>query len=760
MARVVRFALVALVVLGGLRPLAAAGKVTLDRLLREMTDLSLLAEFPAPPYVARQFSSYDRASQTPKDAGGWFANADRGFMLYDGRTSGRTPYFHEPPGAGRQPNGYFEANTPVGLAPTHKPAGDYVWAYATAPDGRAVDGKIPQGYVPRSSVRMDPQGHVLAEMDGPGCVTRIWSANPADAGRVRIYLDGAAEPVIEAPLEALLAGRWQVSGPGGRWTPFPDFIACERSRGYNLYFPIAYAKHCKITVEKPDIYYHVDYREYPRGTEVEPFRLDRIRTALVPVVRGLATAGPARPPAKGGPRAYTERAVDLKPGGQFGFAVPGGGAADAEAIDYLRFRLAGAGGKVLAYPEAVRGLSVSVRFDDADVPQVQGPLGDLFGIGPSISGYWALPLSVSLDGGLAWSWVMPYRHGARLEVSNHGRQTIHLAVDVHTRPYRFTDRSMYFHAKWRTETIPTRPFRDWTFCDLRGRGVFVGDALTVLNPVPAWWGEGDEKIYVDGETFPSWFGTGTEDYFGYAWCDPKPFMHPYHGQVRCDGPVNKGFTSLYRYHILDAIPFTRSFRFDMEVWHWVENLEVPYAATSYWYARTGASDAFRPPDPQTLRTIPSLPPPFRIPGIIEGESLRILGKSGNFEAGPQDMSGFADGRWSGDAQLWVRPAKVREWVDLAVPVPEDGRYRVVVYLTRARDYGKVRFSLDGKPIGGPVDGFEPNAVVSTGPIGLGEVDLKKGAGTLRVEVVGTNERSSGLRYMWGLDGIELRPVRR
>ena len=94
---------------------------------------------------------------------------------------------------------------------------------------------------------------------------------------------------------------------------------------------------------------------------------------------------------------------------------------------------------------------------------------------------------------------------------------------------------MYFHAKWRTADMKTRPFHDWTYCDLKGKGVFVGDMLSIMSPVGAWWGEGDEKIFVDGEKFPSWFGTGSEDYYGYAWSNPEPFQHPYHNQTRCDG---------------------------------------------------------------------------------------------------------------------------------------------------------------------------------------------------------------------------------
>jgi len=85
-----------------------ADKVTLDDLLKQMTDLSRLAEYPDPPYVAKQFSSYDRASETPgKEA--WFANYDRGFPLYDGTASKDTPYFKGGP-MQRVPDGTFAAD--------------------------------------------------------------------------------------------------------------------------------------------------------------------------------------------------------------------------------------------------------------------------------------------------------------------------------------------------------------------------------------------------------------------------------------------------------------------------------------------------------------------------------------------------------------------------------------------------------------------------------------------------------------------------
>ena len=213
---------------------------------------------------------------------------------------------------------------------------------------------------------------------------------------------------------------------------------------------------------------------------------------------------------------------------------------------------------------------------------------------------------------------------------------------------------------------------------------------------PPGGAKGTRRFYVDGESFPSWFGTGSEDYYGYAWSDPKPFQHPYHNQTLCDGPGNRGRTSVNRFHILDAIPFTTSFKFDMEFWHWTPKIDVPHAATSYWYARPGATDDFKEPDVLAVQTVPAPPNPFRINGSLEGEHLRIAQKSGAFDAGPQDMAAFGDGEWSGASHLWVRPTKAGEWVDLEMPVPVEGRYHVVVYLTKARDYGIVRFSVNGQ----------------------------------------------------------------
>jgi hypothetical protein len=136
----------------------------------------------------------------------------------------------------------------------------------------------------------------------------------------------------------------------------------------------------------------------------------------------------------------------------------------------------------------------------------------------------------------------------------------------------------------------------------------------VVNPVRDWWGEGDEKIYVDGEAFPSHFGTGTEDHYGYAWCSNQRFSTPYVGQPLASARQNFGYTSLYRFHILDPIPFQRALRFDLEVAHWGPPVAVTYDAVSFWYARPGSRVATPAPDGTRFR-IPELgvPEPLEVP---------------------------------------------------------------------------------------------------------------------------------------------------
>jgi hypothetical protein len=283
----------------------------------------------------------------------------------------------------------------------------------------------------------------------------------------------------------------------------------------------------------------------------------------------------------------------------------------------------------------------------------------------------------------------------------------------------------------------------------QGRGRFLGVMLHVWNPRGGWWGEGDEKFFVDGEKFPSTFGTGSEDYFGYAWALPDLFENAYHNQPRNDGK-NFGHVCVNRWHIADNVPFQTSFDAAIEKYFKNEHPTL-YAATVYWYQADGQTDGY-PELPLAERTGWYVAPPdTRVPGALEGEELKIVEKTGG-NARPQDMSS-RKGRWSDQKHLWWTEAKPGDRLTLAVPVKEDGKYKLTVQLTKARDYGIVQLSLDGQKLGKPFDLFNL-AVVPTGPLNLGVHELKKGNHRLTIEITGANEKAIK-SYMAGLDYVKL-----
>jgi hypothetical protein len=121
--------------------------------------------------------------------------------------------------------------------------------------------------------------------------------------------------------------------------------------------------------------------------------------------------------------------------------------------------------------------------------------------------------------------------------------------------------------------------------------------LNVTNTEAGWWGEGDEQVWIDGEPFPSFFGTGTEDYFGYAYCSNQRFAFPYIGQTRAGERHNFGRSSLYRFHVPDPLRFREQLRFDFEVNHWGKTGDqVAFDSVAYFYARPRAHVARSPLD--------------------------------------------------------------------------------------------------------------------------------------------------------------------
>ena len=581
----------------------------------------------------------------------------------------------------------------------------------------------------RIEERAGRKEHVMMDAAGPGAIVRIWSANPA--GTLRLYLDGSDVPTLEAPMTDLL---------GGKFAGLPRPIAGEYSKGWNLYFPFPYARRCKVTSDVGNFYYHVNYRTYEAGTQVESFTMSQLKTLAPRITQLAARLDSPRGDDSIFPGDSLPFEIQIAPGDTLRQELPG-----PKAITRSTLRLM-AGNR----DAALRGVILKVAFDGQNA--IETPLGDMFGSAPGINPFATLPLGMAKDGEMYCHWFMPFRESAVIELVNLSQETATLTGELALADYQWTDASMLFHAKWRAQLdVPTRPMQDWNYLTAKGQGQFVGVAFAIDNPVKDWWGEGDEKIYVDGETFPSHFGTGTEDYFGYAWCWPVPFTHAYHAQPRCDGPGNYGRTSVNRFHILDRIPFTKDFKFDMELWHWNAKCKVNMAVVAYWYARPGATDAFPPvrAAEAIVRPMPVYVVP-RVPGALEGESLKILRVAGTAE--PQDVDGVSAGK-----QLWWHAGmKPGDTLALAFAAPKAGKYHVFGRFLQARDYGIHQLAVNQQKAGAPIDFYLPDVKPSE-ERDLGVFELKARDNELAVTVVGANAQAVKA-YMFGLDYLRLQPA--
>ncbi|MCX7867485.1 MAG: DUF2961 domain-containing protein [Limisphaera sp.] len=590
-------------------------------------------------------------------------------------------------------------------------------------------------------IRREGNLQVLAEMKGPGVLWRMWSASPKQ-GRVRIYLDDAPEPAVDLPFLGYF---------NREHAPFDrPALVHTAARGWNNYTPIPYQTSCKIVAEEGwGDYYHFTYTTFPEGTVVPTFRSElsaEDRSALEEVDRLLQQCGPRVPQDSLGRDTFE------------GILGPGDGHAlrrtGPAAITFLRARVEG-----LTRPadeEALRELVLEITWDDEARPAVWSPLGDFFGTAPGANPYRSLPCGLTEDGWFYAQWYMPFGRSAEVRLLNEGAQPRKVHLEVFTERLRRPPESYgRFHAKWhRDEFLPTEATRelDWPLLKTRGRGRYVGAMLHVWNPRGGWWGEGDEKFFVDGEPFPSTFGTGSEDYFGYAWGCPDLFQHAYHNQTRNDGN-NKGHISVNRWHIAEQVPFQESFEAYLEK-YFSNGRPTLYAATVYWYLAPGGHDPYAPV-PLEHRVGYARAPSYKpIPGAVEGERLKIL-ECSRGRVREQDMSGWGED-WSHDAQLWWTGAQPGDRLGLELVVERTARYRVEARFTRAPDYGIVQLFLNGAKLGHPVDLYAP-AVLPFGPVPLGTNALAAGTHVLSVEIVGANPEAAPA-YLFGLDYIRLTPL--
>ncbi|MFN8257613.1 MAG: glycoside hydrolase family 172 protein [Bacteroidales bacterium] len=255
---------------------------------------------------------------------------------------------------------------------------------------------------------------------------------------------------------------------------------------------------------------------------------------------------------------------------------------------------------------------IRMFWDGSSFPSVESPIGPFFGNGWNESyNFVSVPLAVSPGWGKSYVcyFAMPFAKGARIEIENQAGVDIsnfYYNID-YTEMQQLPANTGRFHAWYNHQLTLANADgeNEWgllgeqgknkngkgnyVFADIKGKGQFVGVNYYVNCPSTMWYGEGDEMVFLDGDTLPTMNGTGTEDFFNTSWCPKELFQHPYFGYPRVNNETGwLGHTHVYRFFIADPVFFNKSCLFTIEHGH-NNNLTLDLASVAYWYQDVATS---------------------------------------------------------------------------------------------------------------------------------------------------------------------------
>jgi hypothetical protein len=243
-------------------------------------------------------------------------------------------------------------------------------------------------------------------------------------------------------------------------------------------------------------------------------------------------------------------------------------------------------------PVVQRACVVRAWWDDQEHPSIECPLGDFFGFAHGkIMPYDSAVHSVGPTGGRNIWLPMPFVKRAKMTFTNDGEKPVPLYYQIdYTIGDKHPDDVGRLHVLFRREN-PTTEKKDFELLPQRTqKGRFIGSVIGIRNLHPQqWWGEGEVKIYMDGDTeFPTICGTGSEDYVGLAWgIQQTPFL--YNG-CSLDQPNSElRFISMYRWHLPDPVAWRKEARITIQQIAWKNGLAETsddWCCATFWYEPT------------------------------------------------------------------------------------------------------------------------------------------------------------------------------
>lgn len=424
-------------------------------------------------------------------------------------------------------------------------------------------------------IQQDEQKALLADIAGPGIITRVFCARPK--GIIKIYLDGNPAPMIAAPVSDFFAGKLP---------PFTAPLVGADPAAFS-YFPIPFGKRARIEIEASPgdqsedrfgWFWQVEHVEIPETYQVkslslpltaqENAALEKLKTFLVGLEKFEAPAGVKH-------QSFDASLFSGKDSIIFELKGPA-------VIRKIQLEL---------FTKQKNGLDVLLQqglvcyWDGEERPSISARVGDFFG--NSFNQRSPKILARRSKNGGESLIPMPFADSARCQIYSNesGGQA---RVEVWYEPLPSLNTPLRFHALEREQKLKKSPEKlnrdhknDYLVLDAKGQGRYLGTSLTVLNRYLIWWGEGDESFFIDGK--PAWLGTGSEDYFDGAYM--KFGTNLFSGALLQNsfGKKYGGITLAWRFHLLDPVYFRENLKFGFEHGNQANDMDNWYRSVAYWY---------------------------------------------------------------------------------------------------------------------------------------------------------------------------------
>ena len=443
-----------------------------------------------------------------------------------------------------------------------------------------------------SFIRKEGGKLVLAEMQGPGVIDRIWTPTPND-NMLYFYFDGKKEPSLKLKFSDLFSGKVY---------PFIKPLCSNEVGGFFCYVPITYAKSCKIVYDGPKLeFIQIEYRNLKaKRVETFPTSYSPADKELLQSVASLWSRSSYRAELFAGGLSAgaetTEKSVTIHPGEEVDiFQSDKGGRITGFEID---------GGT--AFEGLNKDILLSARWDNDPTEAIYAPLADFFGYAYGKPAMRSMLLGRQQTANYCYL-PMPFDASAHLSLvykkRNTYQPTITAKIKVHyTSNRRIPSTEGKFYSVWRSEQTPIGSYH--TFLHTKGKGHYVGTILSAqgLRPGMTLFFEGDDSTFIDNKM--RIHGTGSEDYFNGGWYAlldrwDRGISLPLHGALDYSLPMAR--TGGYRFFLSDKMAYENEIYHGMEHGGQRNDFPVAYTSLAFFYSDTPPVGKMEPTE--SLRTV-------------------------------------------------------------------------------------------------------------------------------------------------------------